>query len=107
MRHLPAHGTLEEARRSRHSLCEMKDTYFDQNRLVDETTEDSQRTSSAWADTPDRARRRGALGSVAGAWSLERVLQDAEAIAEALGNDDEIRNLRRQRWWVQWRRPTG
>ena len=91
----------------------MKDTYFDQNRLIDETDRrfhatDLERVGGYVQVVPAVVERLAPLVTV-GAWSFsERVLQDAEAIAEALGNHDEIRNLRRQRWWVrQWRRANG
>ena len=91
----------------------MKDTYFDQNRLMDETDRrfhatDLERVGGYVQVVPAVVERLAPLVTV-GAWSFsERVLQDAEAIAEALGNHDEIRNLRRQRWWVRrWRRANG
>ena len=80
----------------------MKDTYFDQNRLIDETDRrfhatDLERVGGYVQVVPAVVERLAPLVTV-GAWSFsERVLQDAEAIAEALGNHDEIRNLARRR----------
>ena len=77
----------------------MKDTCFDQNRLVDETDQgfharDIERVGGYVQVVPAVVERLAPLAKV-GAWSFsERVLQDVEAIAEALGNDDEIRNLK-------------
>ena len=77
----------------------MKDTCSDRNRLVDETDRrfhatDIERVGGYVQVVPAVVERLASLVRV-GAWSFsERVLQDVEAIAEALGNDDEIRNLK-------------
>ena len=78
----------------------MKDTYFDQNRLVDETDRrfhatGIERVVGYVQVVPAVVERLAPLVRL-GAWSFsERNLQDTEAIADGLGSDDEPRNLRR------------
>ena len=103
-RHLPTHmgSTRRSEERDRGTALAVKDTYFDQNRLIDETDRrfhatDLERVGGYVQVVPAVVERLAPLVTV-GAWSFsERVLQDAEAIAEALGFHDEIRNLARRR----------
>ena len=89
----------------------MKDTYFDQNRLMDETDRrfhatDLERVGGYVQVVPAVVERLAPLVTV-GAWSFsERILRDTEAIAEALGNNDEIRNAPRTDS-RQWREDTS
>ena len=88
-------------------------TFFDQNRLVNETdrrfhASDIELGGGYVQIVPAVAARMTPQVRV-GAWGFsERTLAEAERIESERGRSNEMRALREQRWWVrQWRQRNG